>query len=161
VLEMIASYPPARGHPCMARIAFAAQNLKETFDADGLERIIGCLLEAEQLSDDFFTICEFAHVHRQGVARNTTSLMHLLQVTSPKAAADVRWKRILIRAVEALAAILREDELSSIRAEVTRLGIQDPNLQQKIFGRMRNLQKEAGARKQRQYRRGYDPVDDL
>jgi hypothetical protein len=161
VLEMIASYPPAKGHPCLARFAFAAQTLKETLDADALERIIGCLLESEQLSDDFFLLCEFAHAHRQGVARNTTSLMHLFQVTSPRAAADARWKRILVRAVEGLAAILREDELSSIRAEVTRLGIQDPNLQQKIFGRMRNLQKEAGARKQRQYRRGYDPVDDL
>lgn len=161
VLEMIASYPPARGHPCLARCAFAAQSLKETLDADALERIIGCLLEVEQLSDDFFSICEFAHTQRQGVARNTTSLMHLFQVTSPAAAAHPQWRRVLVRAVESLAAILRVDEMSSIRAEMARLGIHDPNLQQKMFGRMRSLQKEAGAQKQRQYRRGYDPVDDL
>lgn len=160
--ELFASYPPVRGHPCTVSMLFAAAMMKDAYDAEGIERLVLAFTEMQCFaSEDYFVVADFSISHRQGL-RSFVSLSHFLSLLDPQAIqSHPRILRLVPPFITKLAAVLNDEEVNHVRKEMIRLQVEDGVLNQKLMGRVRALQREAGAKKAQRYRRGYDPTDDL
>jgi hypothetical protein len=161
VVELISQYPPARDNGCMGSLLFAVSATKEAYETDSLQRVIIAFSRAQCFTPDLFAICEFAQSQRNGISRTFDGLMIFLSFLHATICREPRLLRIVIKAVEDVAMVMNNDEIVALQKEIRRLEIQHPALQQKLIGRLRQLQREAGDQRSRRYRRGYDPVDDL
>ncbi|KAH9578225.1 hypothetical protein LSM04_008596 [Trypanosoma melophagium] len=157
ILDLLSSYPPAKGNACIVGLAFAASLRAESFDNEALEQVVLNLAQLQHFSDDFYTLVVVLQ-NTKGGFRSFEKLSSLMKSCTREVVADTRGQEMITKGILGLAPSLNDEELAEARKLLTQLGVTDKSVHQMIFRRAKQLQREAGSRWSR---RGYDPVDDF
>ena len=160
VVDMLATYPPARGHVCIAQLAFAVSVRKEAYDGDAAELLLLSFAKLGHFTDDYFAIADFAFTSRQGL-KSYASLRTFLGCLDKNIMIHHKMKAIVTAAVQLVVPALNDEELSQVRKELFRLGAEDRSLQQRILNRQQSLKSERRGGGSGFGSKRYDPVDDL
>ncbi len=157
VVEMLSTYPPARGHVAIASLAFAVSMRKEGYDGDAVDQLLVSFARLGHFTDDFFTLADFALTSRHGI-KSFANLKIFLSCIDKPSMIHHQMKAVVTAAVQLLVPALNDEELSQVRKELFRLGAEDRSLQQRILNRQQSIKKD---RRGGFGSKGYDPVDDL
>ncbi|ORC90412.1 uncharacterized protein TM35_000082100 [Trypanosoma theileri] len=157
ILDLLSSYPPAKGNACIVGLAFAASLRAESFDGEALEQVILNLAQLQHFTDDFYTLVIVLQNNKGGF-RSFEKLANLMKSCTQEVVADRRGQEMITKGILGLAPSLNDEELAEARKLLTKLGVTDKNVHQMIFRRAKQLQRESGSRWSR---RGYDPADDF
>eukprot|EP00758_Cryptobia_borreli_P003402 Tbor_TRINITY_DN3723_c0_g1::TRINITY_DN3723_c0_g1_i1::g.2374::m.2374 len=183
IIDLISSFPPVRGSPCAAALAFTANVKKDSIDGEKCELLMIALARMGHFTDDFFAITDFALTRRQGF-RSIGSLSEFMEYLTPQVMKENfdSMVEVLSKGVERLAQVINDDEMMALKRLAGKAGIYDKEALQKIFGHIRRAQQHhfgdgggsgndrhhsGGGRpyqqrnKKRSQRNTYDPVDDL
>ncbi|KAG8348769.1 hypothetical protein ERJ75_000036100 [Trypanosoma vivax] len=151
-LDLLSTYPPARGHACIAALAFAASVRSASFDSETLEQAVLNLAQLQQFSDDFYSLATVLN-NEKGGFRRFEKLIGVMKCCTPEVVADVRGQEMITKGILGLAPSLNDEELAETRKLLVHLGVDDKNVHQTIFRRAKQMQRSAGSR---WASRGYD-----
>lgn len=155
-LDLLSGYPAARGHPCIAALAFAASMRADSFDGEALEQLLLNLGQLGQFSDDFYALVQVLQ-NVKGGFRSAEKLFELMRCCTRDVVSDVRGQDMITRGILGLAPGMNDENLSEARKLLVQLGVDDKNVHQIIFRRAKQIQRESGSR---WGRRGYDVSGD-
>lgn len=170
VLQLLSSYPPARGHVCVVSLAFAVQMRSESIEAAALEDVLLSLGQLNHFTDDFFSISRA--LFGKGGFRSFQALYEVLQACSPQILQGEDGAELVKAGILQLAPILNDGELQQCRKLLLEKGINDKTLHQRVLSRAKQLQRGGGGASGFQHNTGnhrtsgkgkrrYDPMDDL
>ncbi|ESL08138.1 hypothetical protein TRSC58_04164 [Trypanosoma rangeli SC58] len=145
ILDLLSSYPPAKGNACVAALAFAASLRADFFDREALEQVVLSLAQINLFSDDFYTLVSVLQGSKGGF-RSFDKLASLMKWCSREVVLDVRGQDMITKGILGLAPTMNDEELAEARRLLTQLGVKDKNVHQMIFRRAKQLQREAGSR---------------
>jgi hypothetical protein len=160
VVEILSTYPPAKGHVAITSLAFASSLRKEGFEADSVEKLLLSFAQLGHFTDDFYALADFAFSSRRGIQTFDALKMFLACLDKPKMVHH-RMKAIVASAVQLLVPVLNDEELSHVRKELFRLGAEDRALQQRILNRQQTVKKDRRGTGGAFGKKQYDPVDEL
>lgn len=163
VLRLLSTYPPARGQVCIVSLGFAAALRADSIEAGLLEDITVSLALLGHFTDDFFTITETLLKKKKGGLRTFENVEVLLQHCPAEVAASERGQALLAEVVLSQAPSMTEAQLLQCRRLLGRLGVANPQLQQRLTARATQLERNASVsnRRHSSRRRPYDPMGDL
>ncbi|KEG12820.1 hypothetical protein DQ04_01401040 [Trypanosoma grayi] len=156
-LDLISSYPPAKGDPCIAALVFAASLRADSFDGEGLEQVVLNLAQLQQFSDDFYVLVSVLQNNKGGF-RSFDRLASLMKCCTQEVVTDVRGQDMITKGILGLAPTMNDEELAESRKMLSRIGVNDKNVHQMIFRRAKQLQRESGGR---WAKRGHNTSDDF
>nr|CCC94053.1 unnamed protein product [Trypanosoma congolense IL3000] len=145
ILDLLSSYPPAKGHACVASLSFAASLRAEFFDGEALENIVVNLGQLTHFSDDFYMLVGVLQ-NAKGGFRAVDKLFELLRFCTRDVASDVRGQDMITKGILGLAPTMNDENLSEVRRILLRLGVDDKNVHQMILRRAKQIQRESGGR---------------
>ncbi|KAG5465060.1 hypothetical protein LSCM4_00512 [Leishmania orientalis] len=161
ILQLLSSYPPAKGHAAVVSIAYAASIRAPSMDTESLESVIISLAMLQLFTDDFFTIAHVLQTQKGGM-RSFAALQELLRHCTAEMAATKRGLGMLANMICTLAPMMNHEELTSCRHALEALGVQDRDVLQSIFATAKQLHRTQSSGHARKKRRGhYDPMEDL
>ncbi|KAG5464326.1 hypothetical protein LSCM1_00508 [Leishmania martiniquensis] len=161
ILQLLSTYPPAKGHAAVVSIAYAASIRAPSMDAESLENVVISLAMLGLFTDDFFTIAHVLQLQRGGI-RSFVAVQALLQHCTAEMAATKRGLGMLANVICTLAPMLNDEELASCRQALVTLGVQDRIVLQNIFAKAKQLHRTQSSGNVRKKRRGnYDPMEGL
>lgn len=144
VLELVASYPGAKGSTAIPALALAAAVRKDMLDQLSVTSVLLSLAQLHQFSDEFYQLFEFLLVERKGfkAGSEVVDLLGLVP-SSAAAAADTRFAGFVQRAVAELISSLNQEDSVELQKQLHRLGIDDRNLTRRLAARLEALNAEA------------------
>ncbi|KAG5488902.1 hypothetical protein JIQ42_00520 [Leishmania sp. Namibia] len=161
ILQLLSSYPPAKGHAAVVSIAYAASIRAPSMDTESLESVIISLAMLQLYTDDFFTIAHVLQTQKGGM-RSFAALQELLRHCTAEMAATKPGLGMLANVICTLAPMMNHEELTSCRHALVALGVQDRDVLQSIFAKAKQLHRTQSTGHARKKRRGhYDPMEDL
>ncbi|CBZ26335.1 LOW QUALITY PROTEIN: conserved hypothetical protein [Leishmania mexicana MHOM/GT/2001/U1103] len=161
ILQLLSTYPPAKGHTAVVSMAYAASVRAPSMDTESLESVFISLAMLQLYTDDFFTIAHVLQTQKGGM-RSFAAVQELLRHCTSEMAATKRGLGMLANVICTLAPMLNDEELASCRRALVSLGVQDRDVLQGIFARAKKLHRTQSTGHARKKRRGsYDPMEDL
>jgi hypothetical protein len=125
ILDIIASYPPAKASPAVPAMAFAAKVRMDSLDRDKAASVVLCLAELGYYGEEFFDIAFLLLHERQGF-RSVQQLFDLIQLMQRAVVAQYpEVAGILNLAVKQLSPALRPEELDMVRTELRALNVDE------------------------------------
>lgn len=168
VLQLLSSYPPARGSVCVVSLSFAAAMRSESFEREVLVDVLLSLADLEHFTDDFFTVMRT--LFQKGGFQKYDHLHTILCQCPPAVLRSPDGEELARQGILQLAPMLNDGELQECRKLLVSKGIDDKVLHQKIMTRAKQLQRGASftssnnpgnSNRRGGGRRQYDPMDDL
>ncbi|CBZ38936.1 hypothetical protein, conserved [Leishmania donovani] len=161
ILQLLSTYPPAKGHTAVVSMAYAASIRAPSMDTESLESVVISLAMLQLYTDDFFTIAHVLQAQKGGM-RSFAAVQELLRHCTSEMAATERGLGMLANVICTVAPMLNDEELASCRRALVNLGVQDRNVLQGIFARAKKLHRTQSTGHARKKRLGsYDPMADL
>ncbi|GET93575.1 hypothetical protein, conserved [Leishmania tarentolae] len=161
ILQLLSTYPPAKGHTAVVSLAYVASVRAPSMDAESLESIVLSLAMLQLYTDDFFAIAHVLQAQKGGM-RSFAALQELLQHCTSEMAATKRGLGMLANIICTLAPVLNDEELSSCRRALVNLGVHNHDVLQGIFTKAKQLHRTQSTGHTRKKRRGnYDPMEGL
>jgi hypothetical protein len=147
ISELLAQYPPAGEHPCMAALCMATCLRKESLDPEGVESLVLSFASAHLFTNRYYCeIVDFCLENRNGL-RSLSSLARFLEVAAltqsngalklPSPAEEIAAKFI-----QKLVGQLTDEELNQLRSVMMKFGIKDCGAQKHVLQRMRVQQRQ-------------------
>ncbi|CAG9584025.1 hypothetical_protein_-_conserved [Leishmania major strain Friedlin] len=161
ILQLLSTYPPAKGHTAVVSMAYAASVRASSMDTESLESVVISLAMLQLYTDDFFTIAHVLQAQKGGM-RSFAAVQELLRHCTSEMAATKRGLGMLANVIFTVAPMLSDEELASCRRALVNLGVQDRNVLQGIFAKAKKLHRAQSTGHARKKRLGsYDPMADL
>lgn len=157
ILEMLSSYPPARGHVCIVSLGFAGALRAEFIDGQALESMVVSLAQLKHLTDDFYALANTLQKEKGGI-RKFSNLQMILECYTADTARDERARTLISGAIFSLAPALRDQEVKICQQALLRLQLEDRQLQQRLSARAAPMLQKRGTKPRRKL---YDPMEDL
>lgn len=169
VIELVASYPGAKGSIAVAALALAASMRKEVFDHQSLISVVLSLAQLGQLSDEFYELMEFLcggggaggasagdqlqHQQQQRKGfKQGSELVELLGFISSSSAAGGVWKTsadfasrfvpVFVRAAHDVIPSMSHQEVIEMQQHLRQLAIDDRGLNRRLISRLESLSVE-------------------
>lgn len=169
VLQLLSSYPLAKGQVCLVSLSFAAVLRAESIEATALEDILVSLAQLDHFTDDFFGLVRM--LFKKGGFKKFDTLHSVLSNCPPHVLQSVDGEEMTRMGILQLAPILNDQELQLCRKLLMEKGINDKALHQRVLSRAKQLQRGNpgvtasfsgnGRGRGGSKRRHYDPMDDL
>lgn len=142
VLQLLSSYPPAKGHICVVSLSFAASMRGESIEAGVLEDILVSLSQLQHFTDDFFNLVRV--LFKKGGFKKFETLETILSQCPAAVLQSDEGAELAKNGILQLAPILNDQELQQCRKLLLDKGIDDKVVQQRIMNRAKQLQRGGG-----------------
>lgn len=142
ILQLLSSYPPAKGHVCIVSLSFAASMRGDSIEAAVLEDILVSLSQLQHFTDDFFDLVRI--LFKKGGFKKFETLQSILSECTPEVLKSNEGAELAKNGILQLAPILNDQELQQCRKLLLEKGIDDKALQQRVMNRAKQLQRGGG-----------------
>lgn len=139
VLQLLSTYPPAKGHVCIVSLSFAASMRGDSIEAAVLEDMLVSLAQLQHFTDDFFDLVNI--LFKKGGFKKFETLESILSQCPPEVLKTNDGAELAKNGILQLAPILNDQELQQCRKLLLEKGIDDKALQQRVMNRAKQLQR--------------------
>jgi hypothetical protein len=148
IVDLLASYPPAKSSVTAAALGATAAMRAESFDREALTTVLLGLTEMGNHSDDMVLLAERLSADKNGF-KSPTQLFEFLQFLAPDALSTRRGQDCVSALVHHLTPQLSADDLTELRSELARLKLEERSVIAKAKARADNVRRDDRDREHR------------